>query len=235
MTTSIVMTTYNRSRQLLNTLTSISKQFEHDDILGQRPEIVVVDDGDDDRTAGICDAFDAKWIRTGRVHDGRYMNQALPLNIGIRVARGDVLIIQNAECKHMGDVIDRLTRGLLDNVVRFAHVTALTEDGKPDAVYCGESNPRPYFFCGAVHRDVLLALGGFDEDYVGYGYEDDDMADRLTRSGIVFRFTDARVLHQWHEPAGFGVGVMEAGRAMFERKRLEPVIRNVGREWGMPL
>ncbi len=135
----------------------------------------------------------------------------------------------------MGDVVDRLTRGLLDNVVRFAHVTALTEDGQPDTVYCGVENPRPYFFCGAIHRDVLLALGGFDEDYVGYGYEDDDMANRLTRSAVMFRFTDARVLHQWHEPAGTGISDMSAGREMFERKRLEPVIRNVGREWGMPL
>jgi len=229
---SIVMTSYNRPRQLLNTLSSISRQFPTPDILPV-PEIVVVDDGDDDRTPGICDAFDARWIRLHRGMSVQYRNQARPLNVGICAAKGEIIILQNAECKHVGsDVVNRLEERVTDSNCVFARVISLKHDGTPGQVYCGPENPRPYFFCGAIRREHFLKLRGFDEDYQGYGYEDDDMADRLLRSGVEFVFTDIEVHHQWHEPAGIIDPDMRAGREMLEWKKSTDVVRNLGREWG---
>ncbi len=229
---SIIMTTYNRPRQLLNTLTSISKQFQHPEILGC-PEIVVVDDGTDDRTLGICDAFHVNYIKLNRPVSDQYRNQARLLNVGIRAAKGDVIILQNAECKHMApNVITDLTSLVTDTNCVFARVISMNEDGSPDQVYCGEENKRPYFFCGAIRREILLQLRGFDEDYQGYGYEDDDMAERLLRAGVQFVYTDIEVHHQWHEPAGVIDPDMQAGREMYDWKKSTGVERNLGREWG---
>lgn len=43
------------------------------------------------------------------------------------------------------------------------------------------------------------AIGGFDEDYVGYGGEDTDFGQRLAAAGgTMWWSTDAGVFHQWH-------------------------------------
>jgi len=224
MRTSIVMTTYNRPRQLAVTLASIKRQPGD-------YEIVVVDDGDDLVTPTLGEVVD-KYVRLNRGSDGiHYRNQAIPLNVGIRMAEGDVLLIQNAECEHRDrDVIERLTEDV-SGKINFARVVALAQDGSEWMEYCGEGNKRPYFFCGAVERDVLLQLRGFDEDFTGYGYEDDDMASRLFRYGLSFNFTNSLVWHQWHEPAG--VYDCRDGLEMFKRKQAGPLVRNEGREWGV--
>jgi glycosyltransferase involved in cell wall biosynthesis len=222
---SIVLTTFNRPCQLLATLQSIDEQ-------STGCQIVVVDDGTDDRTQGISLAFDALYLKLRREPSEHYRNQARPLNVGIRHALGETIILQNAECKHVGpNVIKSLISRVTDGNAIFARVTSMNEDGTRGICYCGTENPRPYFFCGAIRRINLMKLRGFDEDYQGYGYEDDDMADRLRRFGISFEFTDIEVEHQWHPPAGIQ-GDMKAGAEMFKWKQSTGVERNLGRGWG---
>ncbi|MDX8335925.1 glycosyltransferase [Candidatus Cetobacterium colombiensis] len=36
----------------------------------------------------------------------------------------------------------------------------------------------------SLYKDDLLKINGFDEKYIGFGYEDDDLANRLFKSGI---------------------------------------------------
>ena len=51
-------------------------------------------------------------------------------------------------------------------------------------------------------RDDLTAIGGFDEDYVGYGAEDTDFGQRLARSGGRLLFVGgAEAVHQYHPTA----------------------------------
>jgi GT2 family glycosyltransferase len=212
---------------LLATLQSIDEQ-------STGCQIVVVDDGADDRTQGISLAFDALYLKLRRPVSEHYHNQARPLNVGIRHALGETIILQNAECKHVGgNVIESLVSRVTDSNAVFAHVTQMNEDGTRGICYCGSENPRPYFFCGAIRREWFLKLRGFDEDYQNYGWEDDDMADRLRRSGVTFEFTDIEVEHQWHPPAGIIDPSMTAGLEMFKWKQSTGVERNLGRGWGV--
>ena len=52
----------------------------------------------------------------------------------------------------------------------------------------------------AVWRNDLLAVNGFDEDFVGWGYEDSDLVQRLLNAGRRRRATRwaVPVLHLWH-------------------------------------
>ncbi len=52
----------------------------------------------------------------------------------------------------------------------------------------------------AVHRDDLLAVNGFNEDYVGWGREDSDLAVRLMKYGLkrLDVLFAAIVYHLWH-------------------------------------
>lgn len=224
MNVSIVMTTFNRPALLRETLASIDVQ----DFQG---EIVVVDDGTDEETAGICGEYLVSHVRLNRPQSENYRNQAYPLNVGIRAATGDIIIQQNAECKHIGsETISKLVSKVTDTNVVFARVQSLYPDGTGDIIYCGPENPRPYFFCGAIKKAWFEKLRGYDEDFTGYGYEDDDMADRLKRSGVTWEFTDVLVHHQWHPKAGHQDMTQTA--AMFEAKRNAPIERNLNREWG---
>ena len=229
---SVVMTTYNRPIQLAVTLASIIKQSVPD------LEIIVIDDGDDTRTPKLCvplaDQGYLRYLRLHRPHGHAHLNSGPVANIGLRLAQGEWILLQNAECVHIDP---NLIRGLLNRATSsrnaiFARVVALTEGGVESTLYCGTENPRPYFFCGLLARQVFLNLGGFDEDYTSYGYEDDDFADRLYRFGITFEFTNLLVHHQWHPPAGLGAEDMAAMRERFERKQTEGIVRNVGRAWG---
>ena len=235
MTTSIVITTYNRNPQLFQTLSSIRQQ-------GFEGEVIVVDDGDGThgypRAQLTCDPFGVRYISARRPASTRFRNPSFPNNVGIRAATGGIVILQNAECKHIDpQAIVKLTALVTPANAVFARVVALNQDGSPGMLYCGEENPRPYFFCGAIQRDHLIRLRGFDEDYFGAGYDDDDLADRLGASGIEFVFSNVLVHHQWHAPAG-SYDDVEDMHALYQQKLAAMlrgelgVERNLGRDWG---
>lgn len=100
---SIVMSYYNRREQLELTLRTIRRQYT-DDI-----EIIVVDDGsDDDGTAlPIARHFDMNIkVVTLTKQEKTWINPCVPYNVGFRHATGRLVMIQNPECLHVGNVID---------------------------------------------------------------------------------------------------------------------------------
>jgi hypothetical protein len=170
-----VMTAFDRENQLGKTLESIHRQ-------GKRPQIIVKRD---ERPRG----------------EGEFLNPAALINKGLLEATGDIVILQNAECLHLGNVIEQFERKIERGKAIFASVQALDPKGMFDQWYCHpEERPVPYFFCGAMLRQYFLDTM-FDERFTGAGYDDVDFANRLEESGIEFVW-DAEILvqHQWHKP-----------------------------------
>lgn len=52
----------------------------------------------------------------------------------------------------------------------------------------------------SLTREAIDRVNGFDENFVGWGYEDDDLARRLYRTGLVPHgvIEEARAVHLWH-------------------------------------
>lgn len=235
--TSIVMTAYRRPLQLERTLNSIFCQPNQ-----QSFEVIVVEDGfDGGQTMDVCAGFFGKgyplfYVRRNSRPKLEYSNQAVPLNIGIKQARGKVLIIQNAECLHVSDrVIEKLTRPHLErsSLAVFAACIRLGEEIAPSNL------TSPYFFCGSIAREDVFKLGGFDEEFVGWGAEDCDFANRMKLLGIRFEFrADVMVHHQFHSLANRDkCGYAENKQRMEKKLALMyagkiPVEANVGKEWG---
>jgi GT2 family glycosyltransferase len=232
------MATYRRPLQLSNTLESIIQQH-HPSV-----EVIVVEDGvNNDLTHDICRVYALDGVRyLRRIHrpDLAFSNPAVPMNIGIRAAKGLVIILQGAECKHIGEVIRPLTDRVLDNPHRavIAAVAGINQDGVQDIWLTRSTNPRPLFFCGAIHRDHLYAIRGFDEDYVHAGWDDNDLAERLKRRGVEFTWVDdIHVQHQWHEHGASGELALinermyQAKSAAMDRGEISEV-RNLDRDWG---
>jgi glycosyltransferase involved in cell wall biosynthesis len=235
---SIVMTSYNRANLLKKTLPTITAQHTEEQV-----EVVVVEDGDDGGlTRDVCRSYPdlVRYVQRKRRPELVYANPAPVINIGLRAARGDYIIVQNAECMHMDlDVIEQLISPLRKDprVVTFANVAALDPNGNFQQWYTHLSfSPRPFFFCGAATRECFYKLRGMEESFVGYGYDDDYFGWLLTMNGFKYMFTDALVNHQWHTQTG--APGLDSNRAHFDvliKEIMEgaPPISNRNRlDWG---
>lgn len=83
----------------------------------------------------------------------------------------------------------------------------------------------------SLFRADVERVNGFDENYVGWGYEDDDFARRLYRAGVEPRsvIAAARALHLWHPslaPAALARRRDRPNRAYFRRWRVPAFCAN---------
>ncbi len=78
-------------------------------------------------------------------------------------------------------------------------------------------------YFGIPRRD-LLAVDGFDENYRGWGAEDDDLGRRLYRAGVVGRtvFRDDFPIHLWHPHR---TGTEDSPNLAYYNRRLKEIAR----------
>lgn len=239
-TVSIVMAYYNRKPQLLNTLASI-RHFGHE------VEVVIVDDASND--GDDIYALESGSIKVVRIVDKTWINPCIAFNMGFVNATGDVIIIQNPECIHVGDIVghvlDNIKDGLYLNYSAYSINKSITE-----RIIAGEDvvsaiNPienrivptnmengwynhpvyRPYMlhFCSAITRKDLWELGGFDERYFdGLAFDDNDFLHRLNMKKMkITMIENPFVVHQWHNVhfEGDVVGLMTKNGERFAETR----------------
>lgn len=233
---SVVMTAYRRPLLLEKTLFSIGMQNFPD------KEVIVVEDGDNnDGTRTVCSTYGAKYLQRLHRPGVRYSNPAIPNNIGIRAAQGDVIILQNAEVEHQGETIEKLYDRVRVGHAVFAAVEAVNTSGGHQMWYTHSvHNPRPFFFCGTLHTRHFDYLRGFDERFTGYGYDDNQFADRLAYVGVKFDFADdIKVKHHEHTPSFVAgdpdyttnLALYNQWKDDFYKGRVGP-IANLDHEWG---
>ena len=111
---SLVTAYYNRRKLFHNTLRTIEKN-KNKDLL----EIIVVDDASEDqnRIDDFPDIFDLdiKVIRI-KPEEKNWVNPSIPFNIGFNNVNTDIVIIQNPECLHFGDIIGTALNKVEENV-----------------------------------------------------------------------------------------------------------------------
>jgi glycosyltransferase involved in cell wall biosynthesis len=215
----IVMTYWNRKAQLQNTLRSIA-QYGHD------INIIIVDDCSTDGQDITC--FEADKISVITLKNKTWVNPCIPFNIGFSLVNSDIVLIQNAECMHIGDIIGHALanckKGTYISYGAFAIKQHLNEPLsqakdvesfiKPymDSTIVENSNsawythqvyrPAAFHFCAAITKQDLYELGGFDERFAnGSGYDDNDFIDRIRKKRMRVEIVHPPfVIHQWHEP-----------------------------------
>lgn len=111
---SIVTAYHNRKDLLINTLNSIKFQGYKCDL-----EIIIVDDAsnDENRLGDVVKQFPELNINLIEVNkeDKWWINPCVPFNMGFKQVTGDVVIIQNPECFHMGNVIGLVEKHIKEN------------------------------------------------------------------------------------------------------------------------
>lgn len=245
MSVSIVLTAFNRPNQLLRTLKSISMQ-------DYRPiEVIVAEDGDDGRTQYLAKQNGARYVNKKRYDLPAFQNPARVHNLGIRAAQNDIVILQGAEVEYTNPTdVSKLIAPILEDpsIVTTPIVASLHESGEFFEWYCHPTEGRRtgwiVNFCLAMTRERLIQIQGFDEGFVGYGYEDDFLTFCLRESGAKFQYIpEVRVNHQWHDRSkyifqeGFtGSSTSQYAYGVELRRRVEageqPAIANFGKDWG---
>ena len=223
------MTAYNRASLLPATLDSIFCQ-------DYSFEVIVVEDGCDGKTEEVCKKYPVRYFSRRNRPEG-WCNPSIPNNIGIRQAKGEVLILLNAENVHLNkNSIRILSEKVLMNPKTsvFASVWAANQLGNFHQWYVHpKHNRRPVFFCQAVPLSTVISIRGFDEDYKYYGYDDNDFSRRLGQLGFSFIFLEDVVLkHQWHVSAPHTREQALINAKLYDSKVHENPIRNRDREWG---
>ncbi len=106
------MNYYNRPVELALTLKSIEKY-----IGTCSPQIIIVDDASDDNKKALSVITNSnlhiELIEVSK-EEKTWKNPCMAYNIGFKKAGGDVVIIQNAECFHMGDLISYVMKNVTD-------------------------------------------------------------------------------------------------------------------------
>jgi GT2 family glycosyltransferase len=213
---SIVMSYYNRLHQLKYTLDTI-RQSRVKDV-----EIIIAEDFCDAREQldSIPKEYPDLAIKVIRMSDGRskkdYCNPCVPYNTAFRATQGDIIIIQNPECCHMGDVLQYTLDHLTDNNYLSFHCysatkaeTQVMQSGAPLPMFTDKKSrwynhvterPYAYHFTAAITRKNLIKLNGFDEQFAqGHDMDDVEFIYRVKALGLELAFVqDPWVVHQYH-------------------------------------
>jgi len=207
---SIVATYYQRQKQLIKTLDSF-KQYNPDDF-----SVVIVDDNSPDDINLPGYSFDITILKLKEKH---WICPAPVFNFGFVEAlksKPEVIIIQNAECYHKGDIIGYIKNHLTDsNYLSFAayslgkgedvdinNLNPVGASGNGDSAWYNHSVYRPeaLHFCCAITAKNLIKINGFDERFAeGLGYEDNYLIHQIRTLGLKIEIIDDPfVFHQYH-------------------------------------
>lgn len=207
---SIVMTYHNRPYQLLTTLKSIKYYY------GSSVEIIIVDDASDDgkQASNVLSSVNGLDVKLTAVDKSQkwWINPCIPFNMGLKLASGDIIMIQNSECIHVGDLIGysrshinsgsyltfscySLTKGQYPKILSLIKLEGQSfMDGVKGIInplvsqqWLNHPQYRPvaYHFTSVITRSDLNIIGGFNEDFAdGYCFEDNELLLRIKRLGM---------------------------------------------------
>jgi cellulose synthase/poly-beta-1,6-N-acetylglucosamine synthase-like glycosyltransferase/peptidoglycan/xylan/chitin deacetylase (PgdA/CDA1 family) len=214
-------------------------------------EVVVVDDGSRDRTAEIVESLGLPNVHLVRQDNG---GKAAALNTGIRMSRGEILVMVDGDTVFEPDTLRRLVQPLADADVaavsgntkvgnrgrllgRWQHIEYVTGFNLDRRMYeVLQCTPTVPGAIGAFRREVLDEIGGVSGDTLA---EDTDLTLAVGRTGnrVVYA-PDARAWTEapstisglWRQRYRWSFGTMQAvwkhRGAMFSRDRRD---RRIGR------
>lgn len=201
---SIVMSYFDRKPQLLNTLDSIAKTQHHN------VEVIICDDASP--VPLVIDRnyrFPIKIIRIAP-NNKWWVNPCIPINKAIEAATGELIIIQNPECYHVGDIVDHAIKNITFGkyyvypclyVDNFTNLDSAIVDPDSKWYHHPRLNPTYYHFTSAITAKDLNKLKGFSDIFAsGIGWDDNEFLARVRQSLIVVGVTNSPfVKHQQHE------------------------------------
>jgi glycosyltransferase involved in cell wall biosynthesis len=191
---SIVIATKDRAEYLHRTLASLEAQA------GPPPfEVVVVDNGSTDATAAVVEQWRTQASFAVSYVTEPQPNRAKARNRGVEAATGEYLLFCDDDVQAPSGWIaahEAAHRDMREYVVNGPILNVPSYENQPRPSLANYSRA---FLCTcnvSLSKSAFIGVGGFDEAFDLYGWEDTELGLRLRRSGARRRFEwDA---YLWH-------------------------------------
>ena len=207
---SVIITHFQREENLRNTLNGLNVQTALPE------EVIIVDMGHGIRSVERY-RFDLKILDLGVKWD--HMPLAMARNLGAEHSSTDILVFLDVDCIPSEDFCNGMVaisssqnalvmgspRYLLNKRSSRGTMEELRSDSifhpaRPLVVTVRKEDCYELFWslCFAIPADLFEHIGGFDENYRGYGAEDTDFALEAKKAGVPFYLSGSEVYHQQH-------------------------------------
>lgn len=148
--------------------------------------------------------FGFEYVRDDR--EDKLWSRGRALNAGIKHASGDVVLFLDADCVLPPNYVEAHLEYITQNTFTYSSFRPTTKYIKKSSDYSvllAQKNAVKLVLpelCShkGIHRNWIKKHGAFDEDYRGWGAEDNDLWVRLKRSGMQAKEIVAYPIHLWH-------------------------------------
>ncbi len=224
-----------------------------DSLLGQdypHFEVIVVDNASTD---GSAELIAAQYPTVRLIRNERNVGFAGGVNVGLRAAAGQILVLFNQDASAQPDWLAALVAGLLaapdigvagckilnvdSQIIQHAGGSLTVPQSQPSHIGLGEIDVGQYeqpadvdYVTGAAlafRRDILETIGYFDEAFFFY-YEDVDYCYRARAANFKVLYVPRAVVYHYGN-SSLGIATV-AHHANFHASRLQFVIK----QWGIP-
>ncbi|MDP6460135.1 MAG: glycosyltransferase [Gemmatimonadota bacterium] len=208
---SVVVPVYDNAATLARLLRACRQQDHPGGV-----EVIVVDDGSRDDSAGIAEEAGVRVIR----QENR--GPAAARNRGWREATADIILFTDADCVPRTDWARLLAEGVGGGFAAAGGTygivnpeSALARSVHAEIVWRHSGFPEEIDFAGSfnlgVKRAAMEEVGGFDESFPLPSGEDNDLSYRLRDAGHRIRFVREAVVDH-HHPDSLGRYLREQAR-----------------------
>lgn len=190
---SIVIPTYKRKDLLFKCLKKIEEALL--EVHKDRFEVIVSDDDQDlQLEKDLCIYFEkVKYVKGPS--KGRSANR----NNGASLAQGDWICFIDDDCLPEKNIFKEYSNALSDHENILAFEGAIYPDGNlnQDLIECPVNIHGGAFWSAniMIFKKLFQELGGFDENFVYYGCEDQDLQIRVQKKTSIVFLPQAPVLH----------------------------------------
>jgi len=180
---SVIVPVYNRLEHLRALFLCLLRQKK------QADELIITDDGSSQKVLDfIGDLIPKAQFKVKHIYqEDKGFRKTRALNNAVRNSTGDLLIFCDQDLIFGEEYIETIVNNIKSNIFLMTFKLA-----KRGIKLVGMSY--------ALMREAYLKVNGYDENYIGWGQEDDDFGNRLTVAGINGRelITKNIQLHLWH-------------------------------------
>lgn len=227
--TSILLTTYNREEDCKKCLLNLRLKAP------VSTEIILLDEWHlPTKTLDVfCIQNNIKYLWTGRQKnlEVKWRVPGYALNIGAKLAKNPYLIIGCAE-------IYINEPSIITSMAKTKCISAPTiYDQNQAGELVSTLNSKLPFFLG-IPKQSYIDIGGYDEDFTGYCFDDNDFSDRIF-SILPFEPVSETAIHLWNKRGVENRGdpkltqdSWEYNRFLYESRK-GMLKRNIGRVWGV--
>lgn len=205
---SVVIGAYNQ----IHCLPLVLEEFEKQTLDHGEFEVIVVDSTSTDGTSEFVKSYSPSYNFVGIVQENKGKTAAR--NRGVELAKGDIIFITDSDMIPHPDLLQRHVdaQASVSSPTCFEGQTCNlkvlewpTTSGNMEPYITrdysdGKSLGWYYFLTGNISfpKQLFLAEGGFDPDFLGYGWEDLELGYRLSKKKVPLIYLKQAINYHYH-------------------------------------